>query len=82
MCLALSPNKGILQLRILTLSSCHPFDANPPQSEHSAMVVDMQEGHLVELFPHDEKHCVQVFNALRDEVPPQSSCHLFHNIDK
>lgn len=36
----------------------------------------MQEGNLVEFFPQDEKHRVQVLNALRDEIPPQCSCHL------
>lgn len=40
------------------------------------MVVDVQEGNLTEFFPQDEKHCVQVLDAFRDEIPPQSSCHL------
>lgn len=40
------------------------------------MVVDVQESNLVEFFPQDEKHRVQILDALRDEIPPQSSCHL------
>lgn len=34
---------------ILTLSTGDPFDADPPQSEHGAVVIDMQEADLVEL---------------------------------
>lgn len=36
----------------------------------------MEEGHLVEFLPQDEKHSVQILDALGDEVPPQSSSHL------
>lgn len=36
----------------------------------------MQEGNLVEFFPQDEEHRVQVLDALGDEIPPQSSCYL------
>lgn len=61
---------------LLTLSSCHPFDADPPEREHGAVVVDVQESNLVEFFPQDKKHCVQILNSLWDEIPPQSSCHL------
>lgn len=68
--------KKICFYEILTLSSSHPFDAYPPQREHGAVVVHVQEGNLIELLPQDEKHCVQILNALGDEIPPQSSCHL------
>lgn len=63
---------------LLTLSSCHPFDADPPQREHGAVVVDVQESDLVELFPQDEKHRVQILDALWDEIPPESAGHLSH----
>lgn len=66
----------LLCCELLTLSSCHPLDANPPEREHGAMMVDVQEGDLVKFFPQDEKHSVQILNALGDEIPPQSSCHL------
>lgn len=66
----------LIRSKLLTLSSCHPFDTDPPEREHGAMVVDVQEGNLTEFLPQDEKHCVQVLDAFRDEIPPQSSCHL------
>lgn len=68
--------KKIIFHELLTLPSCHPFDADPPQREHGAVVVHVQEGNLIELLPQDEKHRVQILNALGDEIPPQSSCHL------
>lgn len=61
---------------LLTLPPCHPFDADPPEREHGAVVVNMEEGHLVEFLPQDEKHRVQILDALGDKVPPQSSSHL------
>lgn len=70
--------RQLLLHSLLTLSSCHPFDADPPQREHGAVVVDVQEGDLVELLPQDEKHCVQILDALWDEIPPQSAGHLSH----
>ena len=30
------------------LTRCHPFDANPPEEEHRGVMVDVQEGHLLE----------------------------------
>lgn len=42
----------------LTLSSGDPFDANPPEDEHGAVVVDVEKADLVELLPQDEKDCV------------------------
>lgn len=66
-----------IQLRdLLTLSSRHPLDADPPEREHGAVVVDVQEGHLVELLPQNKEDRVQILDALGDEVPPQGSCHL------
>lgn len=62
--------------QLLTLPARHPFDADPPEREHGAVVVNMEESHLVEFLPQDEKHRVQILDALGDEVPPQSSSHL------
>lgn len=75
---ACGSQRELLLYSLLTLSSCHPFDADPPQGEHGAVVVDVQESDLVELFPQDEKHRVQILDALRDEIPPQSTGHLPH----
>lgn len=36
----------------------------------------MEESHLAELLPQDEKYRVQILDALGDEVPPQSSSYL------
>lgn len=43
---------------LLTLSTRDPFDADPPEDEHSAVMVDMEEADLVELFPQYEEDCV------------------------
>lgn len=67
---------GICCCNLLTLSSCHPFDADPPEREHGAVVVNVQESNLVEFFSQDKEHCVQVLNTFGDEIPPQSSGHL------
>lgn len=61
---------------ILTLSTGDPFDANPPQSEHGAVVIDMQEADMVELLTQDEKHSVEVLHTFRNKVPPQGCGHL------
>lgn len=60
----------------LTLSSGDPFDANPPQDEHGAVVVDMEKADLVELLPQDEKDRVQKLHSFGDVVPPESRCYL------
>ena len=40
----------------LTLSSCHPLHANPPEQKHAGMVVDMQECNLfIFLAKYEEK---------------------------
>ena len=61
---------------VLTLAARDPLDADPPQDEHGAVVVDMQEADLVKLLSHDEEHCVQKLHSFRDVVPPQSRCYL------
>lgn len=60
----------------LTLSSGDPFDADPPQDEHGAVVVDMEKTDLGELLPQDEKDCVQKLHSFGDVVPPESRCYL------
>lgn len=57
---------------LLTLSTRDPFDTNPPEDEHSAVVVDMEEADLAELLSQDEKNCVQVFYSFGYVVPPKS----------
>lgn len=60
----------------LTLSSGDPFDADPPEDEHGAVVVDVEKADLVELLPQDEKDCVQELHSFGDVVPPESRCYL------
>lgn len=60
----------------LTLSAGDPLDADPPQDEHGAVVVDVEEADLVELLPQDEKDGVQELHPLGDVVPPESRCYL------
>ena len=62
--------------QVLTLSSRDPLDSDPPEDEHGAVMVDMEEADLVDLLPQDEEHCVQILHSLRDVVPPQSRCYL------
>ena len=60
----------------LTLSSGDPLHADPPQDEHGAVVVDVEEADLVELLPQDEEHRVQELHSLGDVVPPQGRRYL------
>lgn len=54
----------------LTLSTCNPFNTNPPQGEHGEVVIDMKETNLVKFLPQDEEYCIQIFNSFRDIIPP------------
>lgn len=65
-----------MKILSLTLPSRDPFDANPPEDEHGAVMVDVEEADLVELLPQDEKDCVQELHSLGDVVPPESRCYL------
>lgn len=65
-----------MKILSLTLPSRDPFDANPPEDEHGAVMVDMEEADLVELLPQDEKHRVQELHSFGDVVPPESRCYL------
>lgn len=64
------------QPQILTLSTRDPFDTDPPEDEHGAVMVDVEEADLVELLPQDEKYCIQEFHSFGNIVPPQSRCYL------
>lgn len=66
----------IMKSVLLTLPSRDPFDADPPEDEHGAVMVDVEEADLVELLPQDEKDCVQELHSFGDVVPPQSRCYL------
>lgn len=73
----------VIKMKILslTLSTGDPFDANPPEDEHGAVVIDMEEADLVELLPHDEKDCVQELHSFGDVVPPESRCYLKKKVE-
>lgn len=74
----------VIKMKILslTLSTGDPFDANPPEDEHGAVVIDMEEADLVELLPHDEKDCVQELHSFGDIVPPESRCYLKKKVEQ
>lgn len=59
-----------------TLSAGDPLDANPPEDEHGAVVVDVEEADLGDLLPQDEKGCIQEFHSFGDVVPPKSRGYL------
>lgn len=61
---------------VLTLPPGDPFDADPPEDEHGAVVVDVEEADLVELLPQDEKDRVQEFDSFGNVVPPKGRCYL------
>lgn len=63
-------------MKQLTLSTGDPLDADPPQDEHCTVVVDVEEADLVELFPQNEKDCIQEFHSFGDIVPPKSRRYL------
>ena len=58
------------------MSTGDPLDTNPPEDEHGAVVVDVEEADLVELLPQDEKDCVQKLHSFGDVVPPECRCYL------
>lgn len=64
---------------VLTLATRNPLDADPPQDEHGAVMIDVQEADLIKLLPHDEEHCVQKLHPLRDVVPPQGRRYLYRH---
>lgn len=58
------------------MASRDPFDADPPEDEHGAVMVDVEEADLGEFLPQDEKDCVQELHSFGDVVPPESRCYL------
>ena len=43
----------------LTQSPCSPLDSNPPQEEHTGVMIDMQEGHLVVFLAQNEEELME-----------------------
>ena len=43
----------------LTQSPCGPLDSNPPQEEHTGVMIDMQEGHLVVFLAQNEEELME-----------------------
>lgn len=48
----------------------NPLDANPPEEEHGAVVVDVQEGQLSVLLPQDEEDGITELEEFGEVVPP------------
>lgn len=65
-----------IEAPLLTLSPGDPLDADPPEDEHGAVMVDVEEADLGELLPQDEEDGVQELHSFGDVVPPESRCYL------
>lgn len=61
---------------LLTRSTWHPFHSDPPQDEHGAVMVDVQECQLLVLLAQDEEDRVHELDQLRNVIPPD----CFHDL--
>lgn len=59
-----------------TRATGHPFDADPPQREHRAVMVDVQERQLIILFSQHEKQTIAEFDTFGEVEPPYCICDL------
>ena len=57
--LSLSPSLPPSLMTGLTQSPCGPLDSNPPQEEHTGVMIDMQEGHLVVFLAQNEEELME-----------------------
>lgn len=57
-------------------STGHPLYSDPPQDEHSAVMVDVQERQLLVFLTQNEEHSVDELNKFRNVIPPNRSDHL------
>lgn len=53
-----------------------PVHHKPPDVEHGGMVVDVEDGDLVVVFPQDEKEGVHELYELGEVVPPEDADNL------
>lgn len=68
-------NKGIQQAEEARVSSGGEFDAPPHGRRHNSVMNDVQSGHLVVAFAHNEEQRVKELGELREEVPPAPVSH-------
>lgn len=61
---------------ILTRSTRHPFDSNPPERKHGRVMVNMQKCQLLILLPQYKEEGITKFQKLRKIVPPYRICYL------
>lgn len=57
-----------------TLSTSHPFDTNPPQTNHSRVVIHVQEWYLIILLSKKEKNLSNKEKKLHNFLASQRSC--------
>lgn len=60
----------------LTGATWYPFDTDPPQREHSRVMVHVEEAQLIILFPQNEEECIAEFQELAKVVPPNCVSNL------
>jgi len=61
---------------LLTGTTGNPFYADPPQREHSGMVVDVKESELIIFLPKNEEDSVAELKKFAEIVPPHSIRYL------
>ena len=59
-----------LNLVVLTLSTSHPLDTNPPKANHGSVMIHMQKRYLTILLTQQKKHLTSQRNPL-NTVPVQ-----------
>ena len=50
------PTKELKNNKLLTLSTRDPFQSNPPEANHSCVMINMKECYLIVLLTEKEKH--------------------------
>lgn len=56
-------------------ATCRKPHSKPPSEWHDGVMEDMQECHLIGLFPQHKENCVQHLNELGEVIEPANWCH-------
>lgn len=58
------------------MTTRHPVHNKPPNIQHRCMVIDMQDGDLMIIFPQNEKEGIHELNEFGEIVPPEDTYDL------